>query len=46
MSIYIYQIYDNTNGNSYVGSTNNIYRRIFKKIILLMFNEYIYLSDI
>jgi len=28
MSIYIYQIYDNTNGNSYVGSTNNIYRRM------------------
>ena len=26
--IYIYQIYDNTNGNSYVGSTNNIYRRL------------------
>lgn len=28
MSMYIYQIYDNTNGNSYVGSTNNIYRRM------------------
>lgn len=26
--MYIYQIYDNTNGNSYVGSTNNIYRRM------------------